>query len=73
MSIEPEVSMINISAASAVPLPAVPAPVHVTETTACTSVAPSDRNSFWNVLAVKSAIVMRVLSPRSGRPGRARP
>ena len=61
-SIDPDVSMISITAASAAPLPAEPAPVQVTETTACTSVASAARYSFWNTLAVKSAIGQIVLS-----------
>ena len=47
--IEPDVSTMMISATPPAPptLPALPAPVHVTVTIAWTSVAPSDRNSFW--------------------------
>ncbi len=48
--IDPDVSTMMISATPPAPppaLPALPAPVHVTVTIAWTSVAPSDRNSFW--------------------------
>ena len=55
-SSSPDVSTMMISAASPPPArPASPAPVAVTDTTACTSVAPSDRNSFWNTSALNSA------------------
>ncbi len=47
-AIDPEVSMMTISAASpSDPRPASPAPAQVTVTMACTSVPPSGRNSFW--------------------------
>src|SRR5690349_10463935 len=60
--IDPEVSMMTISATPPLLVAAVPAPELVTVTIACTSVAPSERNSFWNTSVRKSATV----APRSG-------
>ena len=59
--IDPEVSMMTISATPPLLVAAVPAPELVTVTIACTSVAPSERNSFWNTSVRKSATV----APRS--------
>src|SRR6478735_237508 len=53
-SIDPEVSMMMISPAAPW-LPALPASVQVISTTAWTSLAPSDRYSFWKTALVKVA------------------
>src|SRR3954453_14560391 len=55
--IEPDVSMMTISATPPPLAGAEPAPVLVTVTIACTSVAPSERNSFWNTSVRNSATV----------------
>lgn len=53
--IEPDVSIMMISATPPVAVRAEPTSLPVTVTIACTSVPPAGRNSFWKTSAVKTA------------------